>query len=70
MHTLNKVKWGVIPICNYKGILVTKTREGYSVLGQNVRTPEEVDGVIKVAGKHLQNSIHREEDFHHTEQSI
>ncbi len=56
-HPLEIVKWGVIPIVNYSGKLVTRLIGGYEIMGQKVKTPQQVDEVILNSEKGLQNSI-------------
>jgi hypothetical protein len=56
-HELEKVNWGVIPIYNYNGVLVTKKTMGYYVFGISVNTPEEVDEVIQNSCSILNESI-------------
>lgn len=56
-HPLEKVKWGVIAITAYKGVLVERQIGGYLVLGQKCQTPEEVDRVIEDSCVSLKNSL-------------
>ena len=56
-HEIEKIKWGVIGIANYKGCILEKLKDGYKILGQKVSTPEQVDEVIKKAIKSLKNSL-------------
>ena len=56
-HELESYEWGIIPIRNYKGVLVEKIIGGYKVLGKTVIRPEEVDDIINQAGESLRNSI-------------
>ena len=56
-HPLEEVKWGIIPVTVYQGVIVNRLIGGYSVLNTTVKTPEEVDKVIYEAGKKLYNSI-------------
>ncbi len=42
-HPLEKVKWDVIPIVNYKGWLVTKVYGGYRFHGKFFRNPQDID---------------------------
>jgi len=58
-HELEKVSWGVIPIYNYKGILVEKLIGGYKVFGQTCIKPEEVDLIIQESCSILSESIDR-----------
>ncbi len=56
-HPLEKVVWGIIPIVNYFGKLVTRLIGGYEIMGQKVKTPQEVDEVILKAEQSVSNSI-------------
>lgn len=56
-HFLKTVKWGVIPIINYRGVEVIKTTLGYTVLRKNVTTPEDVDEIIDSATETLKKTI-------------
>ncbi len=56
-HPLEMVKWGIIPICNYNGKLVTRLIGGYEIMGQKVKTPQQVDEVILKAEQSVSNSI-------------
>ena len=56
-HELEKVNWGVIPIYNYHGVLVTRIIGAYEVFGQRVKTPSEVDEVIQNTTSILNESI-------------
>lgn len=60
-HPLKKIKFGIIPIASYLGVLVTKTKTGYTVLNQQCNNEEEVDEVITEAGSRLSKSIVNEE---------
>ncbi len=56
-HELETVKWGVIPVYNYQGVLVEKIIGGYKVLNQTCIKPIEVDEVLKNACKSIEGSI-------------
>lgn len=56
-HELEEVKWGVIPLYCYRGVLIEKIIGGYKVLGEMVIKPSEVDNVIDNAEEHLLNSM-------------
>lgn len=56
-HEIEKIKWGVIGITNYRGCLLEKLKDGYKVFGQKVSTPEQVDEVINNASKSLKYSL-------------
>lgn len=56
-HEIEKIKWSIIPITNYKSCLLEKLKDGYKILGQVVSTPQEVDEVINNANKSLKNSL-------------
>jgi hypothetical protein len=56
-HPLLNVKWGVIPITVYRGVLVEKLIGGYRVFGYVVSTPSDVDDKINSASISLQNSL-------------
>lgn len=46
-HFLETVKWGIIPICNYRGCHVTKLPSGlYSLWGRVEISADEVDRII------------------------
>jgi len=60
-HELDLVDWGVIPIYNYKGILVERLVVGYRVFGISVNTPDEVDEIILNACSSLSESIYQPE---------
>lgn len=57
IHPLKKINWGVIPIENYRGVLVTKIIGGYTVLGKKAKTEEAVDEIIDKASETLLQSI-------------
>lgn len=56
-HELETVVWGIIPLYNYNGVLVTKTSNGYTIFGREVRTPKEVDDEIDKARLSLSKSL-------------
>lgn len=56
-HPLLKVKWGVIPIVNYKNCLIEKIIGGYKIFGQKMSTEKEVDEAITKSEQAIQNSI-------------
>jgi hypothetical protein len=57
-HYLESVKWGVIPIVNYRGCLVEKLKDGeWKVLGKTVVSVEDVDRVIDEVGAWLDKSV-------------
>lgn len=56
-HELEEVKWGVIPLYCYRGVLVEKIIGGYKVLNQTVIKTSEVDNVINEAEEYLRNSM-------------
>lgn len=56
-HSLETVKWGVIPVTNYKGCLVEKAIGGYMVLGEVVKTAADVDRKINEAIISIKNSL-------------
>lgn len=56
-HPLLKIRWGIIPIVNYNGVLVTKTKEGYSINKNNFKTTEEVDSFLEKTYKAIEKSI-------------
>lgn len=56
-HFLDTVVWPVLPIINYKGAVVVKTVAGYTVLKQNVSTPQEVDKIIDEANLSIKKSL-------------
>jgi hypothetical protein len=56
-HYLETVSWGIVPITSYQGVLVTRLIGGYSVLNQKVKTPQEVDEVIKKGYENLGSTI-------------
>jgi hypothetical protein len=60
-HFLDGVKWGVIPVVNYRGCHVVKNLKTglYSVLGRTGVSVEEVDGVIDGGLKSLESGIER-----------
>lgn len=62
-HPLKKIKWKVITQTTYKGVDVYKTPNGYTVLNKQCNNEEEVDEVIREAGKHLSRSIVNEGNF-------
>ncbi|HRP30504.1 MAG TPA: hypothetical protein PKV73_01365 [Agriterribacter sp.] len=45
-HRLEMVRWGVIPIVNYRGMLVEKTKSGYKIFKRELETPQDVDKAI------------------------
>lgn len=56
-HYLETVRWGVIPVINYKGHLLERIIGGYKILGSIAITPDEVDKKIESVNKSLNNSI-------------
>ena len=56
-HPLEEVKWGIIPITVYKGVLVEKIIGGYKLLHQTCIKPEEVDTIIFESQKSISKSI-------------
>ena len=54
---LSKLLHQVIPIINYKGVLITKTKEGFLVHGQKVKTEKEVDEIIQKGLNAIKQSI-------------
>lgn len=58
-HQLEKIKWGIIPLVSYRGVLVTKIKEGYSVLNKHCKTVEEVDVIIDNAENHIKKSLQK-----------
>lgn len=59
-HQLEKIKWGIIPITTYRGISVTKTKDGYMVFEVPCKTPEDVDDLINAAHNHVKNSLQKD----------
>lgn len=59
IHPLKKINWGVIPIENYRGVLVTKIIGGYTVLGKKAKTEQMVDDIIDKAKDNLLESVKR-----------
>jgi len=56
-HPLEEIKWSVIPIINYRGILIEKMCGGYRVFGKLCSSPESVDEAIDNATSILSESI-------------
>jgi len=56
-HPLEEVRWGVVPITVYKGVLVTRIIGGYSLFGKKCKTPAEVDAIIEQPLETIKNSI-------------
>lgn len=56
-HFLETVKWGVLPIVSYNGVLVAKTKDGYSLLQTKAKDVKEVDSIISRSLKCIQQSI-------------
>ena len=54
---LEKIRFGIVPIANYKGVLLTKLKNGYKVFGQKVSTPQEVDVLIDNACESIKKSL-------------
>lgn len=56
--TLTELLNRFIPITNYRGCIVERVHNGFKVLGQTVRTQEEVNKVIDdVRYKKLKDSV-------------
>lgn len=58
-HQLEKIMRSSIPITTYRGVLVTKTKDGYSVLNKHCKTVEEVDVIIDNAENHIKKSLQK-----------
>jgi hypothetical protein len=58
-HEIEKINWGVIPLANYRGFVLTRLIGGYEIMGHKVKTPQEVDKVIEQAYSSLEKSIDR-----------
>lgn len=57
-HKLETTEWGIIPVKNHRGCLVTKVYGvGYTILGQTVDSLDKLDMVIDNAGDAIQKSI-------------
>ena len=56
-HFLKEYQFGVIPIVNYSGCLVTKLIGGYEVHGKKCLTEADVDAVIDQGLAALKKSI-------------
>lgn len=56
-HPLEKVKWGVIPIINYKGCLITKVYGGYKLHGKFFRNPQDIDKEMERISEVIGKSI-------------
>ena len=57
VYELKTVIWGVIPIVNYRGVLVTKIPMGYQVFNKKAISQEEVDEIIDNHLKSLEGSL-------------
>lgn len=56
-HFLKEYEWGVIPISNYRGCLVTKLIGGYEVHGKKCLTEDDVDNIIDSGLASIKKSI-------------
>ena len=56
-NELDKVKWPVIGIINYRNVLVEKVIGGFKVMGKIVTTPQQVDQEIDNSLRSLEKSI-------------
>lgn len=56
-HYLETVKWPVIGCINYKGRLLWKIIGGYQLGTKIVKTPQEVDELIKESLQSLSKSV-------------
>jgi len=56
-HFLKQYEWGVIPIVNYRGCLITKLIGGYEVHGKKCLTEADVDEVINQGLAAIKKSI-------------
>ena len=56
-HFLDNAVWGIIPIKNYRGVLVEKLTQGYRVLSKIVITAEQVDEKIDEANNSIKKSL-------------
>jgi len=56
-HPIEQIKFGVIPVVNYRGCLLEKIIGGFRILGSIVSTPEEVDEVIDQAHEKLSKTV-------------
>ena len=59
-HPLEKVKWGVIPIVNYRGRLVTKVHGGYKLEAVFYRSPDDIDKRIDEISEVIEKSIYKQ----------
>lgn len=56
-HFLKEYEWGVIPIVNYRGCLVTKLIGGYEVHDKKCLTEADVDNIIDSGLASIKKSI-------------
>jgi hypothetical protein len=49
--------WPFLKIRLYRGCLVSKVGDKYSIFGKTYDTPEEIDLVIDGAGEHIKTSL-------------
>lgn len=61
-HFLDNVKWGVIPIVNYRGCYVTKLSNGlFKIFGRTGVSADGVDEIIDESLEGLKNSLKSDE---------
>lgn len=57
-HELESYEWGILPIRNYRGCLVSKIgSHTYSMWGKTFKSPKEIDEAIDNAGQSISNSL-------------
>ncbi len=56
-HELNNILSKIVPVVNYRGVLVFKLIGGFECLGVKCKTPKDVDALIDASLKNLENSL-------------
>jgi hypothetical protein len=60
-HLLDNAVWGIVPIKNYRGVLVEKLNNGYRVFGEVASDSSEVDKKIDEANNSIKKSLNHEQ---------
>jgi|GEM_PF-4641363 len=56
-HPLTQIKWGIVPVTMYRGVLVSRIIGGYKWRDQKFLTEQQLDDAITKSEKSLQQSI-------------
>lgn len=56
-HPIEKLDFGLMGIATYRGCILAKNKNGYSMWGKIYKSAEEIDEAIDNAGQSISNSL-------------